>query len=97
VGYPGSVHVNCVWPKTDQCLHYHHYFSWLQSFLADSAFMTSTHLIAAFKWFWGVMNLPENCELFNTYLVSESKNDGGALYWSIEEKILLPAWIQDCD
>jgi hypothetical protein len=27
VGYPGSVHVNCVWPKTDQCLHYHHYFS----------------------------------------------------------------------
>jgi hypothetical protein len=68
VGYPGSVHDNRVWSKTDQCLRYHQYFSRLQYLLADSAFTTSTHLIAAFKRLRGVMNLPANCELFNTYL-----------------------------
>jgi hypothetical protein len=68
VGYPGSVHNNRVWSKTDQCLRYHQYFSRLQYLLADSAFTTSTHLIAAFKHLRGIMNLPENCEVFNTYL-----------------------------
>ena len=68
VGYPGSVHDNRVWSKTDQCNHYYNYFSRLQYLLADSAFTTSVHLIAAFKRLRGVCVLPEDQKLFNTLL-----------------------------
>jgi len=68
VGYPGSVHDNRVWSKTDQCNHYYNYFSRLQYLLADSAFTTSVHLIAAFKRLRGVCVLPEDQKLFNTFL-----------------------------
>jgi hypothetical protein len=74
VGYPGSVHDNRVWPKTDQCNHYYNYFSCLQYLLADSAFMTSVHLIAAFKRLCGVCVLPEDQKLFNTLLAKARIN-----------------------
>jgi hypothetical protein len=32
VGYPGSVHDNRVWSKTDQCNHFYNYFSRLNIF-----------------------------------------------------------------
>jgi len=67
-GYPGSVHDNRVWCNTDQFLHYNNYFSRFQYLLADSAFATGVHLIAAFKRLRGLRVLPEDQELFNTYL-----------------------------
>jgi len=68
VGYPGSVHDNRVWMKMDQHSHFFNYFSRLQYLLADSAFTTSVHLIAAFKRLRGICVLPENQLLFNTCL-----------------------------
>jgi len=68
VGYPGSVHDNCVWMKMDQHSHFFNYFSRLQYLLADSAFTTSVHLIVAFKRLRGICVLPENQLLFNTCL-----------------------------
>jgi len=46
--FPGFVHDNHVWFKTDQYNHHYDYFSCLQCLLqADSAFIPSVHLIAA--------------------------------------------------
>ncbi len=68
IGYPGSVHDNRIWMKMDQQSHFLNYFSRLQHLLADSAFTTSVHLIAAFRRLRGICVLPENQLLFNTCL-----------------------------
>jgi hypothetical protein len=52
----------------NQHSHFFNYFSRLQYLLADSAFITSVHLIAAFKRLRGICILPENQLLFITCL-----------------------------
>ena len=66
IGWPGSVHDNCVWKNSPQFLRPADFFSIMEYLLGDSAFAASGFMVPNYKKASGVARMNRTHEFYNT-------------------------------